>query len=899
MFECHTCGKHYSRKDFLTRHELNHKNIRPFKCESCNLGFTRRDMLRKHFKSNAHRRVDDHDSITKDIEHSIQPKDNDSFNSEKRPNSAVNGSLDKSSTSHPNNFKKLRIAHFLNDYDEKIYTPPLQPSIIRPSSSSGTLSGGAVDVNFGNLISTDNDPSRAKSNLPGHLRAGKYSAKNGVNENSWDGTPKGFLSLLDMSGGFIDDLLWLFTDNFPDEMLSENNLALHSESAVIDVDATKNFDISPVAYNVSDIHSHMFGHKRFKMNENTRQRLLHLFSDVEAFKDVSLSRLDEYMDLYWFNFAQTFPIIHQVTFDPNLSNIYLLISVLLIGMAHTADRLEYELSVVLNKKFRRILKDVIDENTRLSLPLMQAIILHNFAARNFGDTKLCDMSQIDHGSNLLYLKFSGLLDDLNEPVIHRTKDSTKEELYDQWQNWIYFETCKRTVFLEFICDTQHITFGKLELSAFDIKMELPSSDEVWNASTPEEFFASYQKQPNSLVKRPKLNIHTSKDDYGTPQMHRSRVTRSGNAEDEKLTQVVMERYVHPTSANGIQNNNNFLGKWPSFSWGLKSLMMEYRENQREFSLNCYSLFSRYILLHSLVRVCWNMRGHGLLDLGIVSENKLNDFFKKLEMGFANWKGYFDLHIKLYDDQLKTVDPKNTANRINDNCDEEIDKNSEIRSQVFLNNYGPTNACWANLSFFYTGLFTLYADISSLSKFAMEYKMFDGKPSNDLKMLEHERNSILVRQWSCSPNGEIAVIEACKYLTMVNKHEETINTYSHVPPSVYIATIIIWSFETSGYQLQSRDIKKDPLDLSPKKYFDKDGEVIHEIAQEKALNYLELISKHANESCSTEEEKNEEYKLRQMCTVGVVCYALYLLRHCKWPHDINIVRKLEHIVKSYE
>lgn len=893
MFECQTCGKHYSRKDFLTRHELNHKNIRPFKCESCNLGFTRRDMLRKHFKSNSHKRVDEHDSISNEEE---QPSNQEKIRQiEKRA-----GSPDRNSTTsnHSNNLKKLRIAHFLNDYDEKIYTPPLQPSIIRPSSSSGTLSGGAVDVNFGNLISTDNDPSRVKSNQTGHLRAGKYSAKNnGVQDSNWDGTPKGFLSLLDMSGGFIDDLLWLFTDNFPDEMLSENNLPIHSESAVIDVDATKNFDISPVAYNVSDIHSHMFGHKRFKINENTRQRILNLFSDVEAFKDVSLSRLDEYMDLYWFNYAQTFPIIHQVTFDPNLANVYLLISILLIGMAHTADRLEYELSIVLNKKFRRILKDVVDENTRLPLPLMQAIILHNFAARNFGDTKLCDMSQIDHGSNLLYLKFSGLLDDLNEPIIHRTKDSTKEELYEQWQNWIYFETCKRTVFLEFICDTQHITFGKLELSAFDIKMELPSSDEVWNASTPEEFFASYQKQPNSLVKRPKLNIHTSKDDYGTPRLNRSISTRPGKTDDEKLTQVVMERYIRPPSGNGFQkNNNNYLGKWPSFSWGLKSLMMEYRENQKEFSLNCYSLFTRYILLHSLVRVCWNMRGHGLLDLGIVSENKLNEFFKKLEMGFANWKGYFDLHIKLYDDQLKTVDPKiNAANRINDNCDEEIDKNSEIRSQVFLNNYGPTNACWANLSFFYTGLFTLYADISSLSKFAMEYKMFENNNSrsNNLKQLEHERNSILVRQWSCSPNGEIAVIEACKYLTLVNKHEETINTYSHVPPSVYIATIIIWCFETSGRDLDSS------IDLSAKKYFDKDGEVIHEIAQEQALNYLELISKESNseDSNSTDQEgKNEE---RQMYTVGVVCYALYLLRHCKWPHDINIVRKLEHIVKSYE
>lgn len=954
VFKCPTCGKSYSRKDFLARHQLNHKNIRPFKCETCDLSFTRRDMLSKHCKSHSHQKMVEQKAkaTTNNIEEDGAVPGGGGGGNDHNPTTPLSGvdnnKVDQYQTSseavspatfnEPNNeksqvssnpYKKLRIANFLNDYDEKIYTPPLQPSIIRPSSSS-TLSGAAVDVNFGNLIRINSQLLQNRNNpsSPSHLKRSYSNSDHSIDTNSLDESPKEFLSLLDMSGGFIDNLLWLFTDNFPEEMLNENNLVSHPESAVIDVDATTKFDIAPASYNVTDAHTHMFGSKRFKINETTRLKILEFFSDLESLKNVSLSRLDEYMDLYWFNFAQTFPIIHQVTFDPNKADIYLLISILIIGMAHTADRLEYELSIQINKNFRRRIKDVIDEDTQLSLPIMQALILHNFSAKNFGDTKLTQMSQIDHGSNLLYLKFSGFLENLSaEPVIHKSKDSTSEELYEQWQKWIYYETSKRTVFFEYICDTQHITFNRAELSQFDIKSELPCSDQVWNASTPEEFFAAYQIQPNSLVTRPKLNIHAN-DTTDNHQKHRTRSTRPGAVnnpanvkEDDKFTKVVMERYIHLPSGSGNQYNSKVLGKWPTFLWTLKSFMTEYRENQREFSLNCYSLFSRYIILHSLIRVCWHARGHGLLDLGIISQNRLNEFFNKLELAFANWKGYFDLHIKLYDDQLNTVDPKKgLTNRINDNSsidEDTLNKYSEIRSQVLLNNYGPTNACWANLSFFYVGLFTLYADITSLSKFATEYnKPLSTKFHQDLKELEHERNIVLVEQWARSSNAEIAVIEACKYFTLVYKHEETINTYSHVPPSVLIATMIIWCFEKKNcfYDLE-RKLKigsREQLNLKPSKYFDRKGDVIHSLAREQAHNYCELIAKQANDrddDSQTDDDgkdlkslkiqKIKEYKKRQEYTVGVVCYGLDLIRHCKWPHSIDIVEKLEHIVKSYD
>jgi DNA-directed RNA polymerase subunit RPC12/RpoP len=949
-FKCQTCGKSFSRKDFLARHELNHKNVRPFRCEDCNLGFTRRDMLRKHFKSISHARkseeqaagVSDVSDVVDSIKKTNTINDHRYITSTEESNTtdafafqATTGNMrvlspaanhrikrtndvNETPTVNPTNgFKKLRISNFLNEHDKKLHSPPPQPSIIRPSSSSGTLSGGSVNVNFGSLVSTKK--SEANPQYASHFSSSRQlddnSSIDGNPESNGNETPDRFLSLLDMSGGFIDNLLWLFTDNASDNTLSET-LASYSEGEVVNVDAAKRPDIYPVTYqpkSTLEIHEKMFGHRRYKMNETTRLKVIEIFDDIEALKSVYLSRFDEFLDLYWFNFAQTFPIIHQVTFNPNKVNIYLLIAVLIIGMAHTADRLEYKLSIDLNKKFRTKIRDIIGQTTELSLPILQALILQNFSAKNFGDMKLHQMAQIDHGSILLYLKFGGLIDTLTEPVLCRTKDSTEEDLCEQWQNWIYYETRKRTVFFEYICDTQHITFSGLDISSFDIQLELPCSDEVWNASNPLEFFSAYQKQPIGLVSRSKLNFHRIKDDL-EGQKHRSRRTNSNSSDTsyDKVTKVVVERYIEPPLIeNSPQSNDKTLGKWPNFTWSLKSLMMEYKENQKDFSLNCYSLFTRYIMLHSLSRVCSHMRGHGLLDLGIISQTKINEYLNKLEIGFAAWKGYFDLHIKLYDDQVKLVKSQVSSNL---NGEEYLNsKNSEISSQVFLNNYGPSNACWACLSFFYTGLFTLYCDNALLSKFALHgynsSKSTSSQNPKDLKELEHERNNLMVEQWAKSSNAAIAVVEACKFLSLIYEHEETINTYSHIPATVVIATFIIWCYELKAYYYKSPtkfpNGSKDNSGFSTNMFFDRNGNVIHERAREKAHDYFGLITGLAKDSANDEmgkdgDEAEHEMKLyekRQYGTTAVCCYSLYLLSHCKWSYSIDLVRKLEHIVSS--
>lgn len=663
------------------------------------------------------------------------------------------------------------------------------------------------------------------------------------------------------------------------------------------------------------------------MSESTRSRIIENFSTVSQLKKVPLVRFEEYLDLYWFNFAQTFPIMHQATFNPNTMNIYLLISMIVIGMAHSLDKLEYETSIEINKKFRRTIYDVIEDNTELSLPLIQTVILHNFSAKNFGNTQLSRISQIDHGSNVMYLKFSGFLNNLTEPAVYTADNLSPTELQDQWQAWIHYESCKRAVFFEFICDTQHLIFSKISsLRTFDIKLELPCSDEVWNCADPHRFFEEYQKQPKGLGARLRLDqsvIPTKElgffDIDGKNDQNKRTDTNNDTTDvfssfskaEDNTSDFFNRNKTGLSNYSSISNQKQFkmVSKWPTFLWSLKSMMTTYKANQKEYPLDCYSLFSRYIILHGLLRISWDMRGQSLLDLGFVSQRKLGDFFKKLENAFSNWKGYFDLHVKLYEKQVEE----------NVNINEKGYLNKHLI--LSLNNYGPTNASWANISFYYTGLFCLYADLPSITVFATEYKNFHsvGKTVYEgMKEMEYERNKLIIEQWARSKYGRMALLEACKFLRLVHGNEETINTFSHIPQTVYLSALIVWCFEMNqgfpGMEMMNRrkeEIEYEKIQLDASKYFDLLGNIHYELSKRDAWKYFSMIldlENGLNDNCLNDKSEDrqylvrdsfEEFKERQMNTIGVVCYVLHLLRNCKWVYSIDLVRQLEDVVITYE
>lgn len=747
---CVECGKHFSRKDYLHRHQLNHLRIKPYQCKPCQVAFARSDLLSKHKRSKLHLKQCTGSGIA-----ALAPAN--PARESRGPETRIRPGLPNFSSLGP------------------VPTPPPQPGIILP----GVL-----------LLY------RGRSFLDGSVNS-----------------PFAMEAAIGGNGGLIDNLLWLFSDATSEFGTSTvlNPVAedwRQNETPT----AFQNLD-----YEASQAWNRSIGGRTVKIEEKTRQTVFAIFPEVKELESISVERLDEYLALYWFNFSQTFPIVHRATFDPNTCDAYLLTSMLVIGMAHSVDDWEYKTLILLNKKYRRAIYNVVEGSTELPLELLQALIMHNFSAKNFGDSLLNKFAQVDHGANVMYLKFSGLLEEIQEPQVGNEFDDP-DVLRSQWHRWIYYESCKRAVFFQFICDTQHTTFSKLELlSSFDIKFELPCSDEVWQSGEPVRFAREWLRQQRQL--------HMSMPTTARPELAP--------------------------------------GKWPTFLWTLKSMMNELTELTRTYLVDCFSLYSRYILLHGLMRICWDMRGQGLLDLGVVTQRKLMDFYKKIERGFGDWKTQFDFHVRTYNEQVKN--------------------SSDTDSQA-MNNYGPTNALWANISFYYTGLFCLYADISVIRKYAVEYVI-----GREPKMAQN-RDSALIGQWARSPNGRPAALESAMFLRLVAGNEETVNTFSHVPGTAYVAALIIWAYET-----RREFAYNGPCEF--RLYFDQYGAVNYDKASTNAESYFHLLS----EPGKDDEIDRLGLNYSEICyggSLAVVCYVLHLLRGCKWSYSVDLVRALEQIVKTY-
>ena len=49
--QCQQCGKLFSRKHDLLRHEVVHTGAKAFECKHCDKGFTRKETLTQHVKT--------------------------------------------------------------------------------------------------------------------------------------------------------------------------------------------------------------------------------------------------------------------------------------------------------------------------------------------------------------------------------------------------------------------------------------------------------------------------------------------------------------------------------------------------------------------------------------------------------------------------------------------------------------------------------------------------------------------------------------------------------------------------------------------------------------------------------------------------------------------------------
>lgn len=761
-FRCQTagCGKTFTRKDYLERHNANHNTVKPFTCVQCQILFSRKDILEKHYRTKAHHNK--RNQLTKFILKEENP---------------VN-----------ENTKKRRNTH-------------IEPIIPAPKTSD--------EVNVLNSSMEENaDQGQLVMVLPTLMdNHGSLSELYALN------------SPLDAS---ID---WLFGD-----------IAISGQNAA---DFFANIIDSTPPMRESGLN---FPEKHFE------QLTLHRVSsklDKLGVTNYTIESFSSYLDNFWTYFISIYPIIHQPTFDPNATDTWLLISMLAIGMCFSSyienDVDIHDCIVSINTDLRLHIFQEAGDTPNLSQ--IQALLLNNFCCKLWGTTREIKMSQIFHGTAINFLRHQGYFDKrhgFDAQSFYSLENPEKEVL---WKDWIHFETCKRTAFFGFILDSQNAClFRDLQLlSIFEIHLELPSSDALWSCSTLDNFLIEFERQPKELSISTEPSWQTTED--------ADILLRITINEDKK------NRYSKPSMLQ-----IELEGDWPDFLWSLRRLMQPYQKFQKEYHTNCFSQFSRLILLHGILNITWDLKSRSLLDLGFLSKKSLVLLLGRLNLALLNWKGYFEKQIKL----------SNRA-KFGDGLD-------------MLNDYGVSNLFWNTISLYQFARITLNADLGAINELKTEFIKSEGKLSK-LSSPSFLRKKHSIQAWTRTVDSKKAVNAACKILNNFTSNMKTVKELPYMSKILYFAGLVIWAHETNT-EIRSSPTIPELSKISKQKY-SIDGKLDINLVKLDLTDYVMIVVEGKEKS-----KDIETYRETQQQVIAVLLFISALIHDSNSKEDSDLEQLLE-------
>lgn len=594
------------------------------------------------------------------------------------------------------------------------------------------------------------------------------------------------------TSGFEESMNWIFGQNSP--VISPN-----FESILQDYSYPAEADNSKSAKLVSYVSS------------NTISKLLELLKtlNIEADFQSFFKHTDEFLDLFWHSFDTMYPIIHRPTFDvcysnpnPTVLNLLLLITIVVIGSSFAKQEPEFHL--VANELQSKVRSQLILELQKIKemrnapLELLQALSLTDYFSLYSGTIKNLFEFQIYHPLIINLIKEIGLYSEQGDPL------ESKETTYETYQDWISYESWKRVAFFEYLLDIQRYFFLGTNpcLSVFDVKINLPCTDSTWYAIDTEGFKNEYSKQPKELNAR-----SNSLSTFENVQ------TRYDQNEQNKLNiipEVTQE------------------GSWPNFLWSLRRLMQPYSNNQKEYHVDCFSQFSRFIFLHGVLSLVKELRNVHSFGQEVLSKSQF--FAAKIEQSFYSWRLYLHHNIK-----------EANASTTSSSC------------SASLNNYEISPAFWANITMFNVGLLGLYCKFDQLIGLFKELKL-------------GSTNSFTIEaaiSWSKSKDGEHSLIQACRLLRTMVDNKELIDAVPQAVFSIYISIVVCWVYEFG--MLPDLKLWKDVTILS---------DVLNH--HEKSLNYLDLIL----ESKNCEIVTTDRFELLKYHMLYVTNY----LKPCIWKHS---------------
>ncbi|KAM0791367.1 hypothetical protein ACM66B_005832 [Microbotryomycetes sp. NB124-2] len=231
------------------------------------------------------------------------------------------------------------------------------------------------------------------------------------------------------------------------------------------------------------------GDTSIHVENETRARVIDYlgpnFRHLRSDNRMSRTAMMEYLELFWSRVHETqAPAVHRASFVAATAPAPLLLSMMLLGCYFASDK-AFKLAQQLHPVFRGKVLCSPDFRPRAENWLHQTVLLIIV----FG--KLCstradhEMAHIFWSSCVTLGRRSAIFSQRPIPAFPPGHD----DLETQWAAWIDEEVAKRVALIMFGVDVEHAAFFRHSptLSAFQVQLQLPCDEELWEASTAEEW----------------------------------------------------------------------------------------------------------------------------------------------------------------------------------------------------------------------------------------------------------------------------------------------------------------------------------------------------------------------------------------------------------------------------
>ncbi|KIW15393.1 hypothetical protein PV08_05439 [Exophiala spinifera] len=206
---------------------------------------------------------------------------------------------------------------------------------------------------------------------------------------------------------------------------------------------------------------------------------------------LSLSSMQNYLDLFFSRFNVAYPLLHQATFDPSQTEPLLLLAVLLLGATYS-EKAIHRLAVCIHDVLRAQIFQHSAFSSTPELWMLQTILLVECFGKSRAGQKQHDMAHLFHGLLINLIRRSDC-----QSVRQPNFGEGSGDLESDWRRAIDVELRKRLAFLCFLWDTQHaVLFSQsLCMSSFELRTTLPCNQTTWEASSAEEWWKYARKEP--------------------------------------------------------------------------------------------------------------------------------------------------------------------------------------------------------------------------------------------------------------------------------------------------------------------------------------------------------------------------------------------------------------------